>query len=67
MLFNVCGSQGPEIFCLETRKLWKPPHPFSSDTNVNGAGSVCNQKSSKFFVSSREESITGHMCVNGIY
>jgi hypothetical protein len=32
--------------------------------SVNGAGAVCDQKPSKFFVSSGEESITGHMDVN---
>jgi hypothetical protein len=34
---------------------------------VNGAGTTCDQRTSKFFVSSREESITGHMVLNGVY
>jgi hypothetical protein len=63
MPFNVCGSQGPEIFAWKLGSCGSP----LIHSPVNGAGSVCNQKSSKFFVSSREESITGHMCVNGIY
>jgi hypothetical protein len=31
------------------------------------AGAVCDQKISKFFVSSQEESIAGHMGANGVY
>jgi hypothetical protein len=34
---------------------------------VNGTGAVCEQKASKFFVSSREKSIAGHMGINGVY
>jgi hypothetical protein len=37
------------------------PFPF-----VNGAGSVYDQKTSKF-LSCREEFMAGHMGVNGIY
>jgi hypothetical protein len=29
--------------------------------NVNGAGAVCDQKTSKFFVFHQKESIAGHM------
>jgi hypothetical protein len=39
----------------------------NKDNYVNGTGSVSDQKISKFFVSSREECITGHMGVNGVY
>jgi hypothetical protein len=38
---------------------------FAND--VKSTGAVCDQKSSKFFVSSREESITGHMGLNGVF
>jgi hypothetical protein len=31
---------------------------------VNISGAVCDQKTSKFFVSYMEESITGHVSVN---
>jgi hypothetical protein len=34
---------------------------------INGNGVVCDQKSSKFFVSHVEESIAGHMGKNGVY
>jgi hypothetical protein len=34
---------------------------------VNGAGGVCDQKTSKFFVSHWEKSMAGHVGVNGIY
>jgi hypothetical protein len=30
-------------------------------------GGVCDQKTSKFFVSYQEESMAGHMSVNGVY
>jgi hypothetical protein len=39
---------------------------FYSHT-VNSAGAVCDQKISKFFVSSGEESMAGHVGVNGVY
>jgi hypothetical protein len=35
--------------------------------SVNGTGAVCDQKTFKFFVSSREESIKGYMGVNRVY
>jgi hypothetical protein len=35
--------------------------------SVNGAGAVCDQKTSKFFVSHQEESMAGHVGVNGVY
>jgi hypothetical protein len=35
--------------------------------NVNGTGAVCDQKISKFFVSHWEESMAGHMGINGDY
>jgi hypothetical protein len=38
-----------------------------NNPTVNGAGAVCDQKTSKFFVSSGEESMAGHMGVNGVY
>jgi hypothetical protein len=31
------------------------------------ANAVCDQKTSKFFVSQGKESITGHVGVNGVY
>jgi hypothetical protein len=34
---------------------------------VNTAASVCDLKTSKFFVSLGEESMAGHVGVNGIY
>jgi hypothetical protein len=34
---------------------------------VNCAGAVCDQKSSKFFVSYWEESMAGHVGINGVY
>jgi hypothetical protein len=34
---------------------------------VNSADTVCDQKTSKFFVSHREESMAGHMGINGVY
>jgi hypothetical protein len=34
---------------------------------VVGGGGVCDLKTSKFFVSHMEESMAGHMGVNGIY
>jgi hypothetical protein len=34
---------------------------------VNGAEAVCDQKTSKFFVSHWEESMAGHMGVKGVY
>jgi hypothetical protein len=38
------------------------PSPFA-----NGAGAVCDQKTSKFFVSHREESMAGYVSVKGVY
>jgi hypothetical protein len=35
--------------------------------SVNGAGSVYNQKTSKFFVSYWEESMAGQVGVKGVY
>jgi hypothetical protein len=32
-----------------------------------GGGGVCDQKASKFFVYFGEESIAGHVGVNGVY
>jgi hypothetical protein len=40
--------------------LWFFPCPF-----VNSA--LCDQKTSKFFVSHLEESMVGHMGINGVY
>jgi hypothetical protein len=34
---------------------------------VNGAGAVCDQKTSKFFVSHHKESMAGHVGVTGVY
>jgi hypothetical protein len=34
---------------------------------VNGTGADCDQKTSKFFVSSEEEFIVRHMAINGVY
>jgi hypothetical protein len=34
---------------------------------VNGNGAVCDQKISKFFVAHEEESMIGHVDVNGVY
>jgi hypothetical protein len=34
---------------------------------LNGAGAVCDQKTSKFFVSLQKESMAGHMGVKGAY
>jgi hypothetical protein len=34
---------------------------------VNGAGAVCDQKTSKFFVSHQKESMAGHVNVKGGY
>jgi hypothetical protein len=39
---------------------------FASDP-VNGGGAVCNQKTSKFFVSHREKSMAGHRSVRRVY
>jgi hypothetical protein len=35
------------------------------EVSVNGAGAVCDQKTSKFFVSHQEESMAGHVGVKG--
>jgi hypothetical protein len=35
--------------------------------NVNGTGAVCDQKTSKFFVSHWEESMAGYVGINGVY
>jgi hypothetical protein len=35
--------------------------------SVNSAGAVCDQKTSRFFVSHQKESMAGHVGVNGIY
>jgi hypothetical protein len=35
--------------------------------HVDGNGAVCDQKIPKFFVSHQEESMTGHVGVNGVY
>jgi hypothetical protein len=35
--------------------------------NVNSAGTVSNQKTSKFFVSHWEEPMAGHVGVKGVY
>jgi hypothetical protein len=34
---------------------------------VNGSGAVCDQKSSKSFVSHQKESIAGHVGIKGVY
>jgi hypothetical protein len=34
---------------------------------VNNSGAVCDQKTSKFLVSHREESMARHVGINGIY
>jgi hypothetical protein len=34
---------------------------------VNSPGAVFDQKTSKFFVSHQEESMAGHVNVNGVY
>jgi hypothetical protein len=34
---------------------------------VNGAGAVCDRNTSKFFVSSAEGSMAGHMGVKAVY
>jgi hypothetical protein len=47
-------------------QIWSPRHARISK-NINGTGAVCDQKTSKFFVSSGEESIAGHMGVNEVY
>jgi hypothetical protein len=43
--------------------LFPPRLPLS----VNSSGEVCDQKISKVFVSHLEESIAGHVGVNGVY
>jgi hypothetical protein len=40
---------------------------FHRSPTVNGAGTVWDQKTSKFFVSHREESTAGHVGVKGVY
>jgi hypothetical protein len=42
-------------------------HTHTHTTPINSTGSICDQKTCKIFVSSRKESMTGHMGVNGIY
>jgi hypothetical protein len=34
---------------------------------VNSAGAVCGWKTSKFFIYHQEESMAGHVGVNGVY
>jgi hypothetical protein len=34
---------------------------------VNDTGAVCDQKTSKFFVSHQKESMAGHVGVKGVY
>jgi hypothetical protein len=34
---------------------------------VNGAGAVCDQKNSKFFISHQKEFMAGHVSVKGVY
>jgi hypothetical protein len=40
---------------------------YFCSTGVNGTSAVCDQKISKFFESHWEESMAGHMGVNGVY
>jgi hypothetical protein len=40
---------------------------FWISLTVNGTGEACDQKTSKFFVSLREESMARHMDVNRVY
>jgi hypothetical protein len=35
--------------------------------NVNSAGAVCDQKTSKFFISHQKESMAGHVGISGVY
>jgi hypothetical protein len=45
-------------FFWESGILWLAP---------SNAGAVCDQKTSKFFVSHQEKSMAGHMDVKGVY
>jgi hypothetical protein len=50
---------------LELIKLKQATLSFSAC--VGSSGGVCDQKTSKFFVSHRKESMAGHLGVNGKY
>jgi hypothetical protein len=54
-------SAGEQVDC----RPWLLFAAFSGGANSTGA--VCGQKTSKFFVSHREESIAGHVGIKGIY
>jgi hypothetical protein len=51
------------IFIVVTVKLKR----MVLTRSVNGAGAGCDQKTSKFFASHWEESMAGHVGVNGTY
>jgi hypothetical protein len=68
------GAQGQRKGRLWVRRKQMSKYsilPFNSlaglPKNDNGTGAVCDQKTSKFFVSSGEDSIIGHVDVNGVY
>jgi hypothetical protein len=52
---------------LQNKQSQKKGWGCGSSGSVKGAGSVCDQKTPKFFEQYWEDSMAGHMGVNGIY
>jgi hypothetical protein len=52
---------------VEERKVKEVASMFFPSASVNSTGAVCDQKTSKFFVSHWEESMAGHVGINGVY
>jgi hypothetical protein len=57
---------GAVLSLWEFIKLWLMIHALVCEC-VNGTGAVCDQETSKFFVSHQEESMAGHVGVKGVY